>query len=109
MILILHFFIGMSILMLIELEVHHLFDWCPRVSLRSSKSGQKVGPVLIKDDDVIAEEARVALQRTDADPSSESDDAEFPALPGRSNKTKIAKPMVLNEENHLDCIRVHNF
>ena len=72
---VLHFFVGLAILALIELEVHLIFDWCPRISLRSCREKSRVGPVLIKDDDVIAEEERVAVQRTDFDPSDDSDDA----------------------------------
>ena len=60
-ILVLHFVVGMAILMVIELEVHLLFEWCPRISMRSCREKEKVGPVLIKDDDVIAEEDRVAV------------------------------------------------
>ena len=35
--LILHFFIGVIALACIELELHLLFDWCPRLSLRSCR------------------------------------------------------------------------
>jgi len=37
MALVLHFVIGIAILTLIELEVHHLFDWCPKIAWRSCK------------------------------------------------------------------------
>ena len=72
-ILILHSILGMSVLLLIELEIINLLDWCPRVSLRKSKSRSKEGHVFIKDDDVIAEEERVARQKTRFD-TFESDE-----------------------------------
>ena len=61
MILILHFFVGLSILTLIELEVIQLFDWMPGFGCRCGRTDRR-GPVLIKDDDVIREEQRVAAQ-----------------------------------------------
>ena len=60
MILLLHFVFGLIMLTLIELEVYNLFDWCPRVGFRTEGAFRQ-GPRLIKDDDVIAEERRVAL------------------------------------------------
>jgi len=59
MILVLHFFFGILMLTLIELEVYQYFDWCPRLGCKSNKSNQESGPVLVKDDDVQAEEKRV--------------------------------------------------
>lgn len=61
MILLLHFVFGLAMLTLIELEVYSLFDWCPLIGCRSVGSDRR-GPRLIKDDDVIAEERRVASQ-----------------------------------------------
>lgn len=55
MILILHFFVGLAILTLIELEVIQLFDWMPFCGCRFGKTDRR-GPILIKDDDVIREE-----------------------------------------------------
>lgn len=63
-ILLLHFFLGITLLTLIELEAWTLFSWCPGISMRHCHSVQRRGPVLIKDDDVIEEEKRVALQDT---------------------------------------------
>ena len=63
MLLIVHFVIGLIILALIELEVDKHFWWCPRISCRNCKSRDRRGPVLIKDDDVIKEEERVASQK----------------------------------------------
>jgi hypothetical protein len=60
-ILCLHFVVGIIILALIELEVANLFDWCPKIGCRSRKNTLKEDD-LIKDDDVFAEEERVAMQ-----------------------------------------------
>lgn len=60
-ILILHFIFGLLALTLIELEVYTLIDFWPMIGCRSSNSNRR-GPPLIKDDDVIAEERRVAQQ-----------------------------------------------
>ena len=54
---------NMILLILIELEVYALFDWCPMVRVRS-QGAYRQGPRLIKDDDVITEENRVAAQDT---------------------------------------------
>lgn len=62
MILVLHFFVGIIALALIELEIELLFDWCPKIGWKSSKNSDRQGPSLVKDDDVIAEENRVAMQ-----------------------------------------------
>jgi len=59
MILVLHFVFTMILLTLIELEVYSLFDWCPKLGWRSS-GDVRGGPKLIKDDDVLNEERRVA-------------------------------------------------
>lgn len=62
-ILLLHFVVGIILLALIEMEVQNLFDWCPSFGCRSKKLVK--GEDLIKDDDVFAEEQRVALQGKD--------------------------------------------
>ena len=62
--LILHFLFGLMMLTLIELEIVKLFDWMPMLGCKHCKNADKRGPELIKDDDVIAEEKRVAAQRT---------------------------------------------
>ena len=61
MILVLHGIFGLFMLTLIELEVYTLIDFWPMIGFRSSASNRR-GPPLIKDDDVIAEERRVAMQ-----------------------------------------------
>jgi len=61
-ILVFHCVFWLFILALIEMEVWTtLFDWCPVICFRSCTSKQRKGPTLIKDDDVIEEENRVAL------------------------------------------------
>ena len=60
--LLLHFAFGIIILSLIELEVVNLLEWCPSFGMRSCRNKDRRGPELIKDDDVIAEEKRVAMQ-----------------------------------------------
>ena len=64
-ILLAHFFIGILILALIELEVYSLFDWCPRCGCASKKSQGEIE--YVKDDDVFAEERRVAEQDPQGD------------------------------------------
>ena len=61
-ILVCHFFAGIILLTLIELEVDKYFTWCPKIGCKSSSSANRQGPQMIKDDDVIAEENRVASQ-----------------------------------------------
>jgi len=60
-ILVLHFVVGLIILALIELEVANLFDWCPKLGCRD-RLNERREEDLIKDDDVFAEEERVAMQ-----------------------------------------------
>jgi len=61
MILICHFFFGIFMLTMIELELDQHLSWCPRLGCRSSNNNQQGGhPKLVKDDDVLAEEKRVA-------------------------------------------------
>ena len=62
MILIGHFVVGLLILTLIEFEVWLLIDWCPKPGCRSCLRNRRQGPELVQDDDVIAEEKRVAMQ-----------------------------------------------
>ena len=93
-VLICHFFVGIFLLALIELEVGKYFAWCPKIGCKSSSSARRQGPQMIKDDDVIAEENRVANQVVSRQSQSEvGDDDEGPFV----------------NPNHLDCIRVHNF
>ena len=108
MILLMHFVFNMILLILIELEVYTLFDWCPCVRFRS-QGAYRQGPKLIKDDDVITEENRVAAQDTTGKghvqplpPADNVDDAERNLID--SNASQGAK-----DPTHLDCIRVHNF
>ena len=63
-ILVIHFFVAIILLTLIELEVYSNFYWCPKFGCRSSKS-QRKGPILMMDDDVLAEEKRVEAQTND--------------------------------------------
>lgn len=92
MILVAHCIVGVLFLVLIELEVVRLTtSWCPKLSCRSSKSSQ--GPELIKDDDVIDEEKRIARQTSDRDTFMEA-------------RGGLAESVV---PNSIDCIRVHNF
>lgn len=95
-ILVCHFFLGLFILTLIELEVHKHFSWCCKLGFSlNNKLG--VGPELIKDDDVIAEEMRVAQQDAERRTFTESRNS-------LSESVLEAKDV-----NHVDSIRVHNF
>ena len=60
-ILVCHFFLGILLLMLVELEIWQYFRWCPKSGFRFNSSWNQ-GPEMIKDDDVISEEKRVARQ-----------------------------------------------
>ena len=84
-ILLLHFFLGMFLLMLIELEVYSYFDWMPFCGFRHDSGQRRRQPHLAKDEDVIAEEKRVENQTNDSD-----------------NWNSISA-------NRYDCIRVYNF
>lgn len=97
MALILHFIFGIICLALIELEVINQLDWCPRFGCRS---GSKARPHkgLIKDDDVIAEEKRVALQGS-TEPVFEEDMEQRLIDPNHNKK----------DPRHVECIRIHNF
>ena len=58
--LIVHFFICSTILILIELDVGQLLLWMPRPNIECRCKKQRKGPGMVKDDDVEAEEERVA-------------------------------------------------
>jgi hypothetical protein len=94
--LVLHFFVGCAILTLIELEVWQLFYWCCSIGCRPDAVNQRRGPQLIQDDDVIAEEKRVAAQNTNGRDSQTYDLAN-------------SSDSVQKDPRHLDCIRVHKF
>jgi len=95
-ILVCHFFFWIFILTLIELEVHQNFSWCCKFGFDFS-SKRELGPELIKDDDVIAEEKRVASQNAERKTFIES----------HGSLTESNKEV--KDQNHVDCIRVHNF
>ena len=59
-ILLAHAALGLVLLAFIELEISQIFTWCPRIGCRTCSKNERQGPVLVKDDDVIAEEERVA-------------------------------------------------
>jgi len=101
MILVLHFVFGLILLTLIELEVYLYFDWCPKMGIRTGDSYRR-GPQLIKDDDVINEERRVAMQSDDSRASMSMADSERQLLDSNASNGK-------QDPNHRDCIRVHNF
>ena len=54
-------FISCIFLAMIELEIDLLFDWMPRMGCRQAKRNRRVDIKLPKDDDVSAEEKRVAM------------------------------------------------
>ena len=102
MILIIHFVVGIIVLALIELEVDLLFDWVPIPGCRFSRNRDRRGPGMVKDDDVIREEERVALQgnmRASLIEVSNAEDEDN----DRNNS------LVQKDPNHVDCIRVNNF
>jgi len=95
-ILVLHCVIGLTILTLIEMEVYSLFDWCPSFGCRSStREANEVE--LIKDDDVFAEEQRVAIQGTGV------------AAPAPNGLADSNQSGAVRDPNAVDCIRVNNF
>ena len=65
--LVLHFIVGIFVLAVIELEiVSKVFgSWCPVLGMRSSSYVDDRNFALVKDDDVINEETRVAMQSGD--------------------------------------------
>ena len=83
--LILHFVVGCIILFLIELDVGRLLNWMPRFGIECRCKKQKRGPGMVKDDDVEAEEERVA------------------------NQVNQKSSQVNGQEVQNDCIRVHEF
>lgn len=95
MFLIAHCIVGIFILTLIELEVWKHFYWCPAGGYASK--GSLGGPELIKDDDVIAEERRVARQDGDRETFIEGRNGLAESHHSRQDKEK------------QDCIRVFNF
>ncbi len=94
--LIAHFFVGIFLLTLIELEVWKYFLWCPGVGC-SPYSQRGNGPVLVKDEDVIAEENRVARQGDERQSFVQS----------RQNGSMTGSPK--SAAGLMDCIRVNNF
>ena len=93
----LHFVVGLIILTLIEMEVITLFDWCPAIGCKSSSEGRREVE-LIKDDDVFAEEQRVAIQGTGVSAPHANN-----ALANTDDSGPVRDP------NAVDCIRVNNF
>ena len=98
-ILVAHFFIALFVLFLIEVEVQKLFSWMPKIRCRSRTTRERLGPVLVKDDDVIAEEKRVAGQGDARESSSQTGE----------NLTQGAIDSNLQKNGKIDCIRVNNF
>ena len=94
MILILHFVVGLIILTLIEMEVISLLDWCPGIGCRGSGSARNEVE-LVKDDDVFAEEQRVAMQGT--------------GVTSEVNGIAVSDVDAIRDPNAVDCIRVNNF
>ena len=92
-----HFVVGILFLCLIELDLCQYFYWCAKPGCRSnSKKG--MGPELIKDDDVIREEQRVAMQDAERESFIQSHNGRSESFTGE-----------IKSKNHVDCIRVHNF
>ena len=58
--LIANFFVCIFFLILIELDVRQLFLWLPSPNIECRCKKQKRGPGMVKDNDVTAEEERVA-------------------------------------------------
>ena len=83
--LIMHFIVFSIILILIELDVGQLLLWMPRLNIECRCKKQKKGPGMVKDDDVEAEEERVA------------------------NQVNQKSSQVNGQEVQNDCIRVHEF
>jgi len=100
-ILVLHFFFSLMLLTLIELEVYSFFSWCPCLSCRNCHQRERRGPVLIKDDDVIAEEKRIDMQDGSFVRSS--------FVPQEPSSVLRDSEALQKNPHHKDCIRVHNF
>ena len=76
-ILVCHFFVGILLLMLIELEIWQYFTWCPTIGIRYGFEGRQ-GPELVADSDVIEEEKRVEhLNQQIKNENQPSDAADF--------------------------------
>ena len=108
-ILVCHFFLGIFLLALIELEIDQFFTWCPRVGCKS-KSANRQGPPMIKDDDVIEEERRVAMQVT-RHGGSVAHTSSSQVNPAGTDvlDSMLGGQQQKGDPTHLDCIRVHNF
>ena len=114
-ILVLHFFVGIILLTLIELEVIQLFDWCPKIGCKSCSNDNRQGPQMLKDDDVIAEENRVGLQGAalrNYVPGSMKGSIKGSTIgegPSLLNTMLSDQDNKKNDPDHVDCIRVANF
>ena len=107
-ILLMHFVFNLIVLVLIELEVYTLFDWCPCLRFRSEGAFRQ-GPRLIKDDDVITEEKRVAAQDTTGKGYAQPLPAAQNVNDAEQNLIDSNNSNAVKDPTHLDCIRVHNF
>lgn len=92
-----HFVVGILLLCLIELDLCQYFYWCAKPGC-TTNSKKGMGPVLIKDDDVIREEHRVAMQDAERESFIQSHNGRSESFTGE-----------IKSKNHVDCIRVHNF
>ncbi len=92
-----HFVVGILLLCLIELDLCQYFYWCAKPGC-TTNSKKGMGPVLIKDDDVIKEEHRVAMQDAERESFIQSHNGRSESFTGE-----------IKSKNHVDCIRVHNF
>jgi hypothetical protein len=95
MILLLHFFVGIILLALIELEVISVFDWMPKFGTESGRDDES--KKLVKDDDVLFEEERVFVQGSTG-PIDQNllDEIKEKAAPNK-------------DPRRVECIRVNNF
>lgn len=81
------------------MEVWKYFSWRAKFSCRSCNQKDRRGPILIKDDDVIAEENRVAMQSGERSGSHIDD----------YNDHQLSDSEVKRDPRQKDCIRVNNF
>lgn len=109
MILVLHFVVGVLLLTLIELEVVQWLAWCPKLGCKSSGDRRRQGPKLVKDDDVIGEENRVAIQGAQAMRNSVAKGSTVHARADLVDTIVTDSTGRKVDPNHVDCIRVHNF
>lgn len=72
-----HCVVNLFLLALIETEAYRYLDWMPFISCRFGSSEHRQGPLLVKDDDVIEEEKRVAIQESYDNDDSEPKDQDF--------------------------------